>query len=93
MMEQVLAVNGKPLGDRPLAQLMLPGQPSYELVVRRDELDRGLEGALWPVGGQRPMRPPAGFKGPGRSCAVRSAASAARKLGVALAARLSLLPR
>ena len=50
MMEQVLAVNGKPLGDRPLAQLMLPGQPSYELVVRRDELDRGLEAALCPVG-------------------------------------------
>eukprot|EP00908_Phaeocystis_cordata_P020911 Transcript_32574.p1 GENE.Transcript_32574~~Transcript_32574.p1 ORF type:complete len:493 (+),score=162.45 Transcript_32574:360-1838(+) len=49
MMEQVLAVNGKPLGDRPFAQLMLPGQPSYELVVRRDELDRGLEGpsGLW----------------------------------------------
>ena len=93
MMEQVLAVNGKPLGDRPLAQLMLPGQPSYELVVRRDELDRGLEAALCPVGGQRPKRPPAGSTGPGRSCAVQSAASAARKLAAASAARLSLLPR
>ena len=35
--DEVLALNGEPLGDRPLQEVMLPGEASYELIVQRDD--------------------------------------------------------
>ena len=36
--DEVLALNGEPLGDRLLQKVMPPGEASYELIVRRDDL-------------------------------------------------------
>eukprot|EP00964_Phaeocystis_antarctica_P109690 scaffold74125_cov33-Phaeocystis_antarctica.AAC.1 len=36
--DEVLALNGEPLSDRLLQEAMPPGEASYELIVRRDDL-------------------------------------------------------